>query len=281
MKRAKIFGLMFLFWASVAVTASGQSMFDITTPFKLWLLNNEARALSSLSFDGQIIKQLSTPFSIMPSTVGAEAEAVEGLWELHRKYYIFLDEIQSIYTKLKRFESGKLAVLVKRARPELWCLAGFENFEVLINTGLHLNVRDIWHSALMDSLGLTEQDKDLNRQLLRSINKISSGELRLLEQYFAAFSALYPTNDKIKILSAFVTQGSRSQPGLGVYVKDILQLKDVIQAEFDAHGESGIDSLLELEKIMSDGEGSGSAQAADNQWFDEEPVQGDDAFDIW
>jgi hypothetical protein len=280
MKRFFLIGMLLMLCSSASY---GQSLFDITSPFKLWLLNNEARSLSSLSFDLRVIEQLSTPFAIMPrvNESGSRAEAVEELWELHRKYYIFLDEVQEIYTKLKRFESGKLAILLKRARPEVWSLTGFDSFEIIIRTGVYLNIRDIWHEALIGALGLTKQDRDLNGLLLTAINRLSSGERRQLEQYFAAFAALYPSNEQIKVLMSFVAQGSRSQPGLGLYVKDILHLQEVIQAEFDAYSDTSVDSLLELEKIMSDGTDKAGSEPNNSQWFDEVPKGEEDAFDIW
>ncbi len=283
MKKLPIYTFVFVF-TFLGAGLFAQNLFDITSPFKLWLLNNEARVLTSLNFDANVIEQLSSPFSIMPDTKESLSNASEDLWNLHRKYYKFLDNIQGIYTKVKRFETGKLSILLKRARPEIWCFSGLETFEIILKTGVTLNIREAWHQTMLQALDINPvTDKDLNNKLANTLSQLTGTEKRILSEYFATFAALYPTNIKIRQLDAFIKAGSRSQPNLGIAIQDIIHLKEVIRAEFDSTDNLGIDSLLELEAIMSDSSTDSKLpqKQATDQWFDETTTDEEDIFNIW
>ena len=99
--------------------------FDITTPLKLWLLNNEAKAMQEISLDTTLLNRSSTLFSMLPTKNTVPARAEEKLWQIHRKIYTFIDEVQNIYDLAKHFGSGKFSVSIKQARPEIWCYTAF------------------------------------------------------------------------------------------------------------------------------------------------------------
>lgn len=260
--------VIFTFFASVSYS---QVMFDITTPFKLWLLNNEARVFSSLNLDQKLIWEMSLPFSFIPSIRTENTGAEEELWNTHRKYYRLLDDIQSIYTMTKRFGNGRLSVLTKQARPEIWSVSMFNFFMPLIQNSTSARYRENWHLTLLKALRLdAERDYNLNQRLHNSTSKLSSEEYRLLKSYFSNFSALYPGNTKIKLLQAFLERSNRNSTPIGAGIQDLLKPTQTFTTD-DVED----NALAELEKIA----GMGESEATGT--FEDTPQPEDDMFNIW
>ncbi|MDD3001573.1 MAG: hypothetical protein PHF29_07450 [Candidatus Riflebacteria bacterium] len=273
--------IIFTFLASVSYS---QVMFDITTPFKLWLLNNEARVFSSLNLDMKLIWEMSTPLSFTPNIEIENTGAEEELWNTHRKYYRVLDDIQSIYTMTKRFGNGRLSVLTKQARPEIWSVSMFDFFKPVIQSATSVRNREGWHFTLLKALRLApERDYDLNKRLQNSISKLSSEEYRLLNSYFSNFSALYPGNTKIKLLQAFLDRSNRNSAPIGAGIHDLLKPTQTSSTEVSSSSPVNSDSspqnednaLAELEKI------AGMGESDENATFEDTPEPEEDMFNIW
>lgn len=211
----KIFLLLSLLCAG-PVHAQAQAN-NITSPFKLWLLNNEARALSSLSSDEMLISKTSLPFSFMPPATPAAARPEERLWAIHRKFYVLLDEVQGTYTLARQFGNGKFSVVLKQARPETWSVMPLLQLCPELVNRLAPELRRAFHQTLLRALSLDPQrDADLMTRLNRAIKKLSDEEFRLLNDYFASFAALFPSDGSIKVLRGFIETGSRKPFGTGI-----------------------------------------------------------------
>ncbi len=211
----KIFLLLSLLFAG-PVYAQAQAN-NITSPFKLWLLNNEARALSSLSSDEMLISKTSLPFSFMPPSAPATARPEERLWAIHRKFYILLDEVQGTYTLARQFGNGKFSVVLKQARPETWSVMPLMQFCPELVNRLTPELRRAFHQTLLKALNLDPQrDADLTTRLNRAIKKLSDEEFRLLNDYFASFAALFPADGSIKVLRGFIETGIKKPFGTGI-----------------------------------------------------------------
>ncbi len=224
---------------------------DITSPFKLWLLNNEARVFSSLAADEVLIGKVSAPFSILPPTRSASAKAEEKLWETHRKMYVLLDETQSVYSLARKFGNGRFAIITKQARPEIWSLIPLLQVRPMIIPAMAPGFRKIFHDTLLKSLSLDpERDIDLSARMGKAIKKLSDEEFRLLTDYFGTFAALYPSDASIRVLRSFMETGSRKPFGTGL--KDLL--KPTVQpaaapAIAATTANEPEDPLAELEKL--------------------------------
>ena len=206
---------LFLLFAT-CVTAQ-ERVNDISSPFKLWLLNNEARAFSSLSSDEMLISKVSAPFSLMPPGQSGGIKAEERLWQIHRKIYIFLDEVQNIYTIARQFGNGRLAIVFKQARPEIWSALPLISFKPALLPALSQDLRRVFHQTMLNSLNLKpDRDADLSARLTKAVKRLSDEEFRLLNDYFAAFAALYPSDGSIKVLRGFIETGSRKAFATGL-----------------------------------------------------------------
>ncbi|HMM58660.1 MAG TPA: hypothetical protein PKC25_00865 [Candidatus Rifleibacterium sp.] len=300
----KIFLLLSLLFAG-PVYAQAQAN-NITSPFKLWLLNNEARALSSLSSDEMLISKTSLPFSFMPPSASAAAKPEERLWAIHRKFYILLDEVQGTYTLARQFGNGKFSVVLKQARPEIWSVIPLMQFCPELINRLAPELRRAFHQTLLRALNLDPQrDADLTTRLNRAIKKLSDEEFRLLNDYFASFAALFPADGSIKVLRGFVEAGSKKPFGTGI--KELFrpvgsqpaEAQSTTTAAAPAVLESD-DPLAELERLaqFDSGEISTLAEpASDSENFEENtdgtpaptqpteleppPPGTDDLFKIW
>ena len=212
-------GLIILFFSLICSISYSQETanYDITTPFKIWLLNNEGKAMSELGRDETLINKSSNPFSILPGMSFNPKKAEEELWGIHRNIYSFLDEIQKIYDLAKRFGNGKLAVTLKQARPEIWgysaiFIQGFSLPKTIINS-----TRTAFFNSLFITIGLDmKRDKDLSARLKSAIRSLKDEEYRLTKEYISAFKALYPSDRTIVQLEQFLDQGTKKQFATGL-----------------------------------------------------------------
>lgn len=239
---------------------------DLTSRFKLWLLNNEARALSSLSSDKALSSRVQDPFSIIPEHPDFPLKAGEKIWEIHRKYYLFLEEIEHVYNVAARFGNGRFAIILKQSRPEIWGLLAFNQFKPGLFSTLSSIYRKAFYETLIGALKLdVSNDSDLSARLNRALKKLSDEEFRLFNSYLDTFSALYPSNPSGKMIKAFIQSGIRRKFASGIdqllkpeftlptsMTSPILANTDEKQpsAELD-------DPLAELEKLAAMGD-SGS-----------------------
>lgn len=250
--------LMFFFFASLAISASARP-FSITNNFKFWLLNNEARMLSTISFDRQIAARVSHPLAIIPIKAQETVSPVQEILVIHRKFYQLLDEVDDIYNLAKRFGNGRFSIVIKQARPEIWATLPFDQFVAGLHRQMAGHFRQAFYNTLIKALELNQQrDKDLSARLSKASKKLSDEETRLFNGYLETFSALYPSDQSGKLILTFIETGTRRQFAMGI--KQLLEPELVstqipvgapLQAEpsFD-------DPLAELEKLtaMSEGE---------------------------
>ncbi len=252
---------------------------DITSPFKLWLLNNEARALSSLSSDEMLISKTSQPFSFMPPAAAVAARPEEKLWSMHRKFYILLDEVQGTYTLARQFGNGRFSVVLKQARPETWSVLPLMQFCPELVDRLAPELRRAFHQTLLKALSLDPQrDAELTTRLNRAVKKLSDEEFRLLNDYFASFAALFPADGSIKVLRGFIETGSKKPFGTGIkeLFRPVGQPAETQGTVTDVAATAVVsdDPLAELERLaqFDSGEISTLADpASDSQNLEENP----------
>jgi hypothetical protein len=245
--------LTILFFASLAISASARP-FSITNNFKFWLLNNEARMLSTISFDRQIAARINHPLVLIPVKASQSVSPIEKILVIHRKFYQLLDEIDEIYNLAKRFGNGRFSVVIKQARPEIWATIPFDQQFVGMHRHLAGHFRQAFYNTLIKALELDQQrDKDLSARLSKASSKLSDEESRLFNGYLETFSALYPSDKSGKMILAFIESGTRRQFALGIerllepeLISTQIQVAQPLPAEtsFD-------DPLAELEKLTA------------------------------
>jgi len=259
------------------VSAQSARPFDMTSRFKLWLLNNEARAMSSLKADGILADRVNSPFAFMPFNSVPATTAEEKLWAIHYKFYVLLDEIQEIYTFAKTYGSGRFGILFKQHRPEIWAVIPLQTAMPGLTSITAIEYRKAFHAALLKALNLdASRDKDLSARLLRAVKKLSDEEFRLFDDYLNTFSALFPSDPTARIIAAFIESGSKKQFAAA--------LKDFLNPVFTAPVLTDInisnaplepdDPLAELEKLA---EGSESSTSTPSETVGDNDENGDEA----
>lgn len=251
--------LIFFFFASLAISASARP-FSITNNFKFWLLNNEARMLSTISFDRQIAARVNHPLAIIPIKAPETVSPVEKILVIHRKFYQLLDEVDDIYNLARRFGNGRFSVVIKRARPEIWAALPFDQYFVGLHRQMAGHFRQAFYDTLIKALNLSQQrDKNLSARLSKACKKLSDEETRLFNGYLETFSALYPSDQSAKLILTFIENGTRQQFAMGI--KQLLEPELVstqiqVVEQSQAEPSSFDDPLAELEKLtaMSEGE---------------------------
>ncbi|MEW6710147.1 MAG: hypothetical protein AB1403_10030 [Candidatus Riflebacteria bacterium] len=251
MKKAGFF-LIFSILFSVPAMAIEDS---ISSRFKFWLLNNEARMLSTISFDRQITAQIEEPFAIMPESPAAINISVERILSVHRKFYQFLDEIEQVYQLAARFGNGRFAIVIKQARPEIWA-----QVPLMVVQGPSKNLtgpyRKVFYDTLIKTLGLDAQrDKNLSARLNKAKARLSDEEMRLFKGYAETFSALFPGDRSARMVLAFVENASTRQFAGGIsrlLEPDIVSTSFVAVPVQAAATDAGLDDpLAELEKLTA------------------------------
>ena len=214
----KKYSLLFIFFLIASNCYSQESnSYDITTPFKLWLLNNESKAMSELGRDEAILTKSSTPFTILPGMNYIPKRAEDELWTKHRRIYSFINEVQKIYDLAKQFGNGKFAVTIKQARPEIWGYAhlsfvGYGLPKTIIN-----ETRRAFLNSLFIAMGLNPQrDQNLSERLKKAIAELKDEDYRLTKEYISFFRALYPSEKTIVQLQNFLEQGVKKQFATGL-----------------------------------------------------------------
>lgn len=221
--------------------------YDITTPFKVWLLNNEAKAMSELGLDEMILSKCSSPFSILPKTNVEPKKSEEDLWIVHRNIYSFLNEVQKIYNLAKQFGNSKFSLNVKKARPEVWGYSSFTFNGFSLPNTIYYETRRAYLNTLFLALGLdVKKDIDLSERLREKIRGMKDEEFRLLKEYISFYKALYPTEKTVLVLERFITQGSQKPfaTGLNDMVKQLTNL-----SKDKSSGNGSDDPLAELESL--------------------------------
>ena len=221
--------------------------YDITTPFKVWLMNNEAKAMSELGLDEMILSKSSVPFSILPKTNVEPKKSEEDLWIVHRNIYSFLNEVQRIYNLAKQFGNGKFTVNVRKARPEIWGYSSFAFNGFSLPNTIYYETRKAYLSTLFSAIGLdVKKDIDLSERLREKIRAMKDEEFRLMKEYISFYKALYPTEKTVVVLERFITQGAQKPfaTGLNEMVKQLTNLSK----DKSSSSDSG-DPLAELESL--------------------------------
>lgn len=263
--------------------------FSIASKFKFWLLNNEARMLSTISFDQKVTGRVALPLAIIPGKDLAVASPVEKILQIHRKFYQFLDEIDRIYSLAKRYGNGRFSIVIKQARPEIWGLLPLYQILPAFHPQLSASYRRNFYDTLIKALDLNEtRDKDLSMRLQKGLKKLSDEEFRLFNGYIDTFSALYPGDRSGLMIRTFIDSGSKRQFALGI--GRLLQSEIVSAAAIDSKPEepesSLNDPLAELEKLTAMSENDNvqisvtqpeTAIAAEEVLPDENSDEGSDA----
>ena len=247
MKKYCLFFIFFLMASSCYSDDSNN--FDISTPFKIWLLNNESKAMSELGRDEVVLTKSSTPFSVLPGMVIVPKRAEDELWAVHRRIYTFINEVQKIYDLAKAFGNGKFSVTIKQARPELWGYAhlsfvGFALPKVIFN-----ETRRTFLNSLFAAIGLNPQrDQNLSERLKKVIADLKDEEYRLTKEYISTYRALYPSEKTIVLLQNFLEQGVKKPfaTGLSEIIKSAKDLEKISTTNVPL---SSDDPLAELESL--------------------------------
>lgn len=237
-----------------------KTTFDISSPFKLWLLNNEARVFSSLSSDELLINRVSLPFSFMPFEKNNYSKAEEKIWEIHRKLYGFIDETQNIYALARRFGSGRFAIVFKQSRAETWCILPLQTVHPWLLNLLAVDFRKAFHATLLKSLKLDPvRDMDLAARLQKAVKKLADDEYRLLNDYFANFAALFPGEGSVRILKAFIETGPRQNfaPAMKDLLRPVFTAPVFAEITISKPLAEPEDPLAELEKLAAFGDDKG------------------------
>jgi hypothetical protein len=209
--------LLFVLVAGLFCQVGFAQSTNMTERLKFWLLNNEARALSSISFDRQIISNFNDVFSFSPGADVQPIEATSKLWSTHRKIYFLLDEVQHCFTIATRFGNGRLAVAVRKARPEIWSVAAFNYAFPGLYSVMAQNLRIVFYSDLLKTLELEPKfDRNLAARIRKAKNKLSDEEFRLFNSYIEAFSALFPGDRSAQMISLFLQESERERFAPGV-----------------------------------------------------------------
>ncbi|PKL47834.1 MAG: hypothetical protein CVV42_11880 [Candidatus Riflebacteria bacterium HGW-Riflebacteria-2] len=260
---AAILATVILLTLTRPLVAQNAKAFDITSRFKLWLLNNEARAMSSLKADGLLVERVNSPFALMPFNSSPAAMAEERLWAMHYKFYVLLDEIQEIYAFAKTYGSGRFGILFKQHRPEIWGVMPLQAALPGLVSITAVEYRKAFHAALLKALSLdASRDVDLSARLQKAVKKLSDEEFRLLDDYLNTFSALFPGDPTATMISTFIESGSKKQ--FAAALKDFLYpvftapvFTDINISEAPVEPD---DPLAELEKLTG-----GMAENATNE----------------
>jgi hypothetical protein len=227
---------------------------NLTGRFKFWLLNNEARAFSSLSFDREIIARVETAFSIIAKHPDQSIKAAETIWEKNRSFYVLLDEIEHVYSVARRYGNGRFAIILQQARPEIYSTVPFHQLIPGVFTNLQSVYRKAFFSALIKALSLDpDQDVNLSARLNKALRKLSDQDLRLFNSYLDNFSALFPGDNSARMIKAFIQTGSREEFGQGVskFLRpEFIELESLPLSD-GKNAEKIADPLAELEKLVS------------------------------
>ncbi len=278
-----LFTVIFSLILSTCYSQQDTNYYDITSPFKLWLLRNEAKAMSNLGCDSMIIEKSSTPFSILVPVKSMPQKAEEDLWSIHRNIYSFLNEAQKIYDLAKQFGNGKLAIMIKKARPEVWIYSGFFISGFSIPQTVIRETRKSFLNSLFIAIGLNpKRDADLSNRLKIAIRSLKDEEFRLMKEYISAFKALYPTERSIANLEQFIEQGPRKPfaTGLTEIINSVQEysIEQKINVVSESSHEEEEDPLAELESLSDSSVEEESKPLAEmEQPNPEEP----NIYDIW
>lgn len=251
---------LLILFSSLTMAVSAND-FSLASRFKFWLLNNEARMLSTISFDSEIAAQILLPMAIIPPHSTAHQSPVENILVVHRKFYQLLDEIDQIYSLAIRFGNGRFSIVMKQARPEIWGVIAFDQGMYGLQRKLSGAYRRIFYDTLIKALDLNVQrDKDLSARLNKALKKLSDEETRLFYAYLDTFSALYPSDRSGRMVRTFIESGSRRQFAMGIsrlLEAEIASSELLVKTENEDAIEVSLDDpLAELEKLtaMTEGE---------------------------
>ena len=253
--------------------------FDITTPLKLWLLNNEAKAMEEISLDTTLLNRSSTLFSMLPTKNTVPARAEEKLWQIHRKIYTFIDEVQNIYDLAKHFGSGKFSVSIKQARPEIWCYTAFVTPGFTFPKVFYNKTRKGYLESLFIVMGLEiSRDRDLSSRLKVAIKTLKDEEYRLFREYLNSFKALYPNERSVVQLDVFLTQGTAKPFGAGI--SEIIKSADALQKDvyspqkaLNSNNVDTDDPLAELESLTKSAVEEGSKPLSSMEAPDKDTIE--------
>ena len=234
------------------VIAQNARPFDITSRFKLWLLNNEARAMSSLKADELLADRVNAPFAFMPFNTKPAAMAEERLWAIHYKFYVLIDELQEIYAFAKTYGSGRFGILFKQHRPEIWAVLPLQAALPGLISITAVEYRKAFHADLLKALNLdATRDVDLSARLQRAVKKLSDEEFRLFDDYLNTFSALFPSDPTARVIATFIESGSKKQfaAALKDFLYPVFTAPVFADINISAAPVEPDDPLAELEKL--------------------------------
>jgi hypothetical protein len=207
-----------------------------------------------MTFDQKICTEIQAPFSMLPPSSVSEFSAAEDIWTMHRKFYVFLEELDHVFNAAIRFGNGRFTITVKRARPEIWGTIAFHNFSPWVLNDLYYLIRKSFHADLIKALNLDPvKDIDLSARLGNSLIKLNERDVRLFNQYLNTFSALYPSDNTVRMIKTLLSQNLNNSFGRGLtqllkpeFVK--LGPKEAIDIS-NQSGEEIKDPLAELEQL--------------------------------
>ncbi|MGM0598406.1 MAG: hypothetical protein ACQETH_01195 [Candidatus Rifleibacteriota bacterium] len=228
--------------------------YSMTSRFRFWLLNNEARALSALSFDQLLSSRIQAPLAILPPQQASAIPAAEDIWTMHRKFYVLLEELDHVFNAAIRFGNGRFTITVKKARPEIWGILAFHTYSPWVLNDLYSLMRRSFYNDLIAALNLDPtKDVNLSTRLANSLSKLNERDVRLFNQYLNTFSALYPSDNTAKLIKTLLQRNFNNSIGQGLtqllrpeFVK--LEAQETLDISNEADEEIK-DPLAELEQL--------------------------------
>lgn len=191
-----------------AVAVSGASAQEMTGPFHLWLLNNEARMFEILGNDRRVIERMNMPVACFPGLPMPSPRIEEKLYKIHLGFFRLFPEFNAVFGLARKYGSGRFAKVFEKARPGYPALAAIRGIPAWPVRFLQPVLDKRFQESFFAVQGISkDRDVDLDQRLTSAMAGLSDSDRRLLAAYLETFLALYPTNQASRILAGMVKNG--------------------------------------------------------------------------
>lgn len=176
--------------------------------FKSWLIRNENKTLEIISNDRKIINMFTmiNPILINPKPVIPKPQ--NKILALNAKIYKYLDEINDINFLVSTYGNSNLANVFSNILPGNWACMSIIGVYTFYVSSISNIINDICLKLYFQVLEIDiDRDKDIIQRFDKANKLLTSNDKRFLQNYFEIFNALYPKNNDIKVLQAFILNG--------------------------------------------------------------------------
>ena len=190
---------------------------EVTAPFHLWLLNNEARIFATLGNDRRLIERMNMPVPMLPGLPMPSPRVEEKLYKIHLGLFRLFPEFNAIFGLARNYGSGQFARVFERARPGRPALSGIRGLPAWPLQAIAPLLDKQFQESFFAAQGISkERDVDLGQRLASTLESLNDGDRRLLGAYLETFLALYPTNQPTRILAGMVRNGVNKEFAKGL-----------------------------------------------------------------